>query len=72
MTISEQPSMGMTRLHRWKRARNLGMQPPLEVLAVLLKSNDGKPEDERRQKSIMDELVMSTRSGGGKEVAAEA
>ncbi|KAI1411284.1 DNA polymerase delta, subunit 4-domain-containing protein [Hypoxylon sp. FL1857] len=31
------PCVGITRMKRWKRADKLGLNPPLEVLAVLLK-----------------------------------
>ncbi|KAI1135371.1 DNA polymerase delta, subunit 4-domain-containing protein [Hypoxylon sp. FL0543] len=31
------PCVGITRMKRWKRAEKLGLNPPLEVLAVLLK-----------------------------------
>ena len=41
------PCIGIPRLRRWKRADGLGLNPPLEVLAVLLreqKTNQGKGE----------------------------
>jgi DNA polymerase delta subunit 4 len=41
------PCIGIPRLRRWKRAYGLGLNPPLEVLAVLLreqKTNKGKGE----------------------------
>jgi DNA polymerase delta subunit 4 len=41
------PCIGIPRLRRWKRADGLGLNPPLEVLAVLLreqKTNKGKGE----------------------------
>lgn len=31
------PCIGIPRLDRWKRAFNLGTEPPIEVLAVMLK-----------------------------------
>lgn len=34
------PCIGMTRLHRWKRAQGLSLNPPIEVLAVLLKEDE--------------------------------
>ncbi|KAK5997217.1 DNA polymerase delta subunit 4 [Cladobotryum mycophilum] len=33
------PCIGMTRLKRWQRAERLGLNPPIEVLAVLLKED---------------------------------
>ncbi|KAL9102047.1 MAG: hypothetical protein Q9163_002755 [Psora crenata] len=42
------PCIGITRTRRWKRADNLGLKPPLEVLAVLLKEEEsGEKEVER-------------------------
>jgi DNA polymerase delta subunit 4 len=41
------PCIGIPRLGRWKRAYGLGLDPPLEVLAVLLreqKTSKGKGE----------------------------
>jgi DNA polymerase delta subunit 4 len=41
------PCIGIPRLQRWKRAYGLGLNPPIEVLAVLLreqKTNQGKGE----------------------------
>ena len=41
------PCIGIPRLRRWKRAYGLGLHPPIEVLAVLLreqKTNKGKGE----------------------------
>lgn len=59
--------MGIARLARWKRAYRLGMQPPIEILAVLLKeeksANDTKDKAAgvRVQRSVMDDLIMSSR-----------
>lgn len=51
----------MDRLKRWKRAEKLGLNPPLEVLAVLQK------EDTKGTKGIekahMDEILNSTAVG---------
>ena len=52
------PCIGIPRLRRWKRAYGLGLNPPVEVLAVLLreqKTNKGKGE-----MAYIDELA-----GGG-------
>lgn len=37
---SPQPCIGLTRLKRWQRADRLGLNPPVEVLAVLLKEEE--------------------------------
>ncbi|KAK6363814.1 hypothetical protein TWF730_001222 [Orbilia blumenaviensis] len=39
------PCVGVTRLKRWERAQRLGLEPPIEVLAVLLKSELGEVEE---------------------------
>ncbi|RMY08623.1 hypothetical protein D0868_04701 [Hortaea werneckii] len=53
------PCIGIARLKRWKRANLLGLKPPIEVLAVLLKDMDsGEPKSQR---AYVDEL-MSSRS----------
>ncbi|KAI9828090.1 MAG: hypothetical protein M1832_003617 [Thelocarpon impressellum] len=52
------PCVGVARLKRWNRANGLGLQPPIEVLAVLLKEEAaGNTKTERAH---MDEL-LSTR-----------
>jgi len=35
------PCIGIPRLARWRRANTLGLQPPIEVLAVLLREEEG-------------------------------
>ncbi|KAK1834569.1 DNA polymerase delta subunit 4 [Podospora conica] len=56
------PCIGITRLKRWQRAERLGLCPPIEVLAVLLKEEaEGNKEFERAH---MDELMNSTCVGG--------
>ncbi|KIW64616.1 hypothetical protein PV04_09539 [Phialophora macrospora] len=35
------PCIGIPRLTRWRRANTLGLQPPIEVLAVLLREEEG-------------------------------
>lgn len=37
MLTRKQPCVGLTRTKRWHRAQRLGLNPPIEVLAVLLK-----------------------------------
>jgi len=55
------PCIGTTRLRRWQRAQRLGLNPPIEVLAVLLK------EEAKGNKSIerahMDEIMNNTSIG---------
>ncbi|KAH9881990.1 hypothetical protein J1614_001161 [Plenodomus biglobosus] len=56
------PCTGIARLKRWKRAQGLHLDPPLEVLAVLLKEQDqeGDARDKLAyQRSIVDELLNS-------------
>ncbi|KAL9075718.1 MAG: hypothetical protein Q9161_001470 [Pseudevernia consocians] len=51
------PCIGIPRIKRWKRAENLGLKPPVEVLAVLLKeekSGNGKAE-----RAFMEGLLTS-------------
>lgn len=50
--------MGIPRIKRWKRAQTLGLQPPIEVLAILLKVQDSS--NIKAQRAHMDEL-MGTR-----------
>ncbi|KAF5658901.1 dna polymerase delta subunit 4 [Fusarium heterosporum] len=51
------PCIGMSRMKRWKRADRLGLQPPIEVLAVLLKEESkGNTSIERAH---MDEILSS-------------
>jgi len=62
-----QPSIGIARLDRWKRAYRLEMNPPIEILAVLLKEEKSakdagdKAAGVRVQRSVMDDLIMSSR-----------
>ncbi|ODM20195.1 hypothetical protein SI65_05183 [Aspergillus cristatus] len=46
------PCIGIARIKRWRRANMLNLNPPLEVLAVLLKH-----EDDVKQRAYMDELM---------------
>lgn len=52
-----QPCIGIARLKRWKRANLLGLKPPMEVLAVLLKQLD--EGDVKAQRAHVDELLSS-------------
>ncbi|EOA87028.1 hypothetical protein ACJQWK_08485 [Exserohilum turcicum] len=56
------PSAGIARLKRWKRAQRLGLEPPLEVLGVLLREQAQEDRDRggiKVQRSIVDELLNS-------------
>ncbi|EGR48604.1 uncharacterized protein TRIREDRAFT_61551 [Trichoderma reesei QM6a] len=39
------PCIGITRMKRWHRAERLGLKPPIEVLAVLMKEENKGAED---------------------------
>lgn len=49
--------MGIARIKRWKRAQMLGMNPAIEVLAILLQEE--KAKNIKAQWSHMDELMNS-------------
>ncbi|KAK0741818.1 DNA polymerase delta, subunit 4-domain-containing protein [Apiosordaria backusii] len=51
------PCVGITRLKRWQRAERLGLNPPIEVLAVLVK------EERSGERAHLDELLNSTAVG---------
>lgn len=55
--IYPQPCIGIARMKRWNRAHNLGLQPPIEVLAVLLKEE--KKNNIRAERAHVDELMSS-------------
>ncbi|KAK9600327.1 hypothetical protein V6Z92_000411 [Aspergillus fumigatus] len=46
------PCIGIARLKRWRRAKMLDLNPPIEVLAVLLKEKDTV-----KQRAYVDELL---------------
>ncbi|EAW16285.1 putative DNA polymerase delta subunit 4 [Aspergillus fischeri NRRL 181] len=46
------PCIGIARLKRWRRAKMLNLNPPIEVLAVLLKEKDTV-----KQRAYVDELL---------------
>ncbi|KAK0512278.1 hypothetical protein JMJ35_005406 [Cladonia borealis] len=56
------PCIGIPRLRRWKRAEGLGLKPPIEVLAVLVRE-EGKG-NKGAEKAFMDGLLASRLSGG--------
>lgn len=59
------PCIGIPRLARWKRANMLGLEPPTEVLAVLLREENSKTSQGCGKIAYIDEL------GGGKAVLVE-
>lgn len=46
-------------MQRWKRAYSLGLDPPIEVLALLYKEDDKTSGG--AEKSILDELILSSK-----------
>ncbi|KAI1328562.1 hypothetical protein F5Y16DRAFT_368731 [Xylariaceae sp. FL0255] len=54
------PCVGITRMKRWQRADRLGLNPPLEVLAVLLQEDTKGTE-----KAHLDDILNSTAVGAG-------
>ncbi|CAN8104005.1 unnamed protein product [Discula destructiva] len=56
------PCIGIPRTKRWYRAERLGLNPPIEVLAVLVKE---KPADADVERSALDRLMSSTAIGSG-------
>ncbi|KAK0614325.1 DNA polymerase delta, subunit 4-domain-containing protein [Immersiella caudata] len=55
------PCIGTSRMKRWQRAQRLGLNPPIEVLAVLLKEEASG--DKNIEQAHMDELMNSTAAG---------
>ncbi|KAI8186402.1 hypothetical protein KHU50_001368 [Colletotrichum sp. SAR 10_65] len=55
------PCIGLQRMKRWERADRLGLNPPIEVLAVLLKEE--KKGTSNIERAHMDELMNSTAVG---------
>ncbi|KAK4179475.1 DNA polymerase delta, subunit 4-domain-containing protein [Triangularia setosa] len=51
------PCVGITRLKRWQRAERLGLNPPVEVLAVIVKEGRGE------ERAHLDELLNSAAVG---------
>ncbi|KAI1496171.1 DNA polymerase delta, subunit 4-domain-containing protein [Biscogniauxia marginata] len=54
------PCVGISRMKRWHRADRLGLNPPVEVLAVLMKESEGALDLENAH---MDEILNSTAVG---------
>ncbi|GAB1313448.1 hypothetical protein MFIFM68171_03658 [Madurella fahalii] len=55
------PCIGIARIKRWQRAQRLGLNPPIEVLAVLMKEEAKGNKDIER--AHMDEILNSTAIG---------
>jgi DNA polymerase delta subunit 4 len=52
------PCVGIPRVKRWRRAKNLGLSPPIEVLAVLMKDEEtAKGREWNGQRAYVDELM---------------
>ncbi|XMA09353.1 hypothetical protein WAI453_002144 [Rhynchosporium graminicola] len=51
------PAIGIARTKRWSRAQKLKLNPPIEVLAVLLREE--KKGNEKIQRAYVDELMSS-------------
>ncbi|KZF19419.1 putative DNA polymerase delta subunit 4 [Xylona heveae TC161] len=51
------PCIGIARMKRWHRAQNLNMNPPVEVLAVLLREQ--RKDNMRAERAHVDELMSS-------------
>ncbi|KAK3202929.1 hypothetical protein GRF29_154g1224063 [Pseudopithomyces chartarum] len=58
MTAQFGPCTGIARLKRWQRAQRLGLEPPIEALAVLLQEQDTKDKISL-QRSILDDILNS-------------
>ncbi|KAK4133213.1 hypothetical protein BT67DRAFT_443137 [Trichocladium antarcticum] len=55
------PCIGIPRVKRWQRAQRLGLNPPIEVLAVLLKEE--RAGNTGIERAHMDEIMSSTAMG---------
>ncbi|KAL7941659.1 DNA polymerase delta, subunit 4 domain-containing protein [Trichoderma barbatum] len=55
---SLKPCIGITRVKRWQRAERLSLNPPIEVLAVLLKEEN--KENDEVQTAHMDRIMNAT------------
>ncbi|KAI4214884.1 MAG: hypothetical protein LQ351_002597 [Letrouitia transgressa] len=63
------PCVGIPRVKRWKRAEALGLRPPIEVLAVLVKEREkeeggAKNNNNNNNKKSMDTAFMDELLGG--------
>lgn len=57
LTCVCQPCTGIARIKRWKRAQRMELDPPMEVLAVLLKEQEDARDKLAVQRSHVDELL---------------
>ena len=57
LIVLVKPCIGIPRMKRWKRAEGLGLEPPVEVLAVLIKEEKGK--NLKAERAFMDGLLTS-------------
>ncbi|KAJ8120962.1 hypothetical protein ONZ43_g2468 [Nemania bipapillata] len=55
------PCVGITRIKRWQRADRLGLNPPIEVLAVMMQEENKGTEGIER--AHMDDVLNSTAIG---------
>lgn len=55
------PCIGIPRVRRWKRAEGLGLKPPIEVLAVLVKETE---VGEGKERAFMDGLLGGSAVAG--------
>ena len=60
------PCIGISRLGRWKRAQSISLNPPIEVLAVLLK--ESAKEDKKGETRAAGRLAYVDELGGTKEI----
>jgi DNA polymerase delta subunit 4 len=51
------PCIGIDRTKRWKRAQKFGLNPPIEILAILLKEQDASGK--KVQRAHLDEIIAS-------------
>lgn len=61
LTVVAKPCVGIDRLKRWQRADRLGLNPPIEVLAVLMQEEQKGTEGIER--AHMDEVLNSIAVG---------
>ena len=54
------PCIGIPRVKRWRRAKSLDLNPPMEVMAVLVKEEErAKGKEWLGQRAYLDELMSS-------------
>lgn len=65
------PCIGIARLQRWKRAQSLGLHPPMEVLAVLLKEDAKEQSGKKGEERVTGKIAYVDELGGGKLLTAD-